>query len=142
MTTGHVISLLFGAMLGVTLWSIILVARSPSRARDAHALTGAGTRFYGGTGTIHNTRSVNVETQHGRVVAVWFRCSLLPFTQKDVDSARAKMMVLAYAQQLAPQLEGVIFRDPPAGDTAATAISAKHGAALGKNQTHPPPGVD
>lgn len=51
------------------------------------------TRFYGGTGTIHHTGHVDVETYHGKVVAVWFRCSMLQFKQTEVGTARAEEML-------------------------------------------------
>lgn len=38
--------------------------------------------FYGGNGTIHSTGTVDVQlNKNGDVVAVWFRCRMLPFTQ-------------------------------------------------------------
>lgn len=54
--------------------------------------------FYGGGGTIHHSGEVNVETdpKTGAVVAVWFRCMMLPFTQTLVDPERAKSMGDAY----------------------------------------------
>ena len=48
--------------------------------------------FYGGSGTIHGTTKVNVETCNGKVVSVWFRCCALPFDQTDVDRLRADEM--------------------------------------------------
>lgn len=49
-------------------------------------------RYYGGDGTIHATRHLDVEVCDGRVVAVWFRCQMLPFRQRDVESQRAAEM--------------------------------------------------
>lgn len=38
--------------------------------------------FYGGDKTLHNTGTVDVQlNKDGDVVAVWFRCRMLPFTQ-------------------------------------------------------------
>jgi hypothetical protein len=38
--------------------------------------------FYGGNKTIHGTGTVDVQlNEDGDVVAVWFRCRMLPFTQ-------------------------------------------------------------
>lgn len=54
-------------------------------------LAGPG-RYYGDGGTIHNSTELDVETYKGNVVAVWFRCQMLPFRQIDVDSARAEEM--------------------------------------------------
>lgn len=36
-------------------------------------------RFYGDGGTIHGTGHLDVEVKDGQVVAVWFRCQMLPF---------------------------------------------------------------
>ena len=42
--------------------------------------------FYGGNGTIHQTGTIDVQMdKHGHVVAVWFRCRMLPFTQSIRD---------------------------------------------------------
>jgi hypothetical protein len=49
-------------------------------------------RYYGGEGTIHHTGYLDVETFHGTVVAVWFRCQPLPFEQSEVDGERATEM--------------------------------------------------
>lgn len=61
--------------------------------------------FYGGDGTIHSTTYVDVETHKGKVVAVWFRCSQLPFLQTEVDADRAAEM---YHQHLLP-IDGIVF---------------------------------
>ncbi len=38
--------------------------------------------FYGGDKTWHSTGTVDVQlNENGDVVAVWFRCRMLPFTQ-------------------------------------------------------------
>lgn len=38
--------------------------------------------FYGGNGTWHQTGAVDVQlNKDGEVVAVWFRCRMLPFTE-------------------------------------------------------------
>jgi len=40
--------------------------------------------FYGGDRTWHNTGTVDVQlNKDGDVVAVWFRCRMLPFTQSS-----------------------------------------------------------
>lgn len=45
---------------------------------------------YGHNKTIHQTRYVDVETDPaGNVVAVWFRCLMLPFKQSRVNITRA-----------------------------------------------------
>lgn len=84
---------------------------APQLIHDAFAIGGViqGSEFvveptkhqlseYGYDRTIHNTQHVDVETDwHGRVVSVWFRCAMLPFTQTSVDDARAKSMRSAIA---------------------------------------------
>lgn len=52
----------------------------------------APARFYGDGGTIHATEHLDVEVHAGKVVAVWFRCQVLPFEQHDVDLRRAVEM--------------------------------------------------
>ncbi len=53
--------------------------------------------IYGHDRTIHRTKYVDVEVdKDGRVVAVWFRCMVLPFEQSDVDYDRAAEMRQAY----------------------------------------------
>ena len=53
--------------------------------------------IYGHNKTIHSTKSINVELdKNGKVVAVWFRCITLPFTQHTVDDERAAMMQEMY----------------------------------------------
>lgn len=47
------------------------------------------TRLYGGDRTIHDTEHLHVEVHKGEVVAVWFRCQMLPFEQVGVDKHRA-----------------------------------------------------
>lgn len=55
-------------------------------------------RYYGDGGTIHGSTELDVETDDiGNVVAVWFRCQMLPFEQRRVDSGRASEMRNAYA---------------------------------------------
>ena len=49
---------------------------------------------YGDDRTIHTSGDVNVEIgPTGKVVAVWFRCRMLPFTQTRVDGFRALEML-------------------------------------------------
>lgn len=67
-------------------------------------------RFYGDGGTIHGTGHLDVEVDDaGQVVAVWFRCLMLPFKQTDVEPARAREM-RSVAVHL-PQLTGVEVLD-------------------------------
>jgi hypothetical protein len=58
--------------------------------------------FYGGRGTIHDSGEVNVERDPttGFVVAVWFRCMTLPFTDTIADKARSEEMRRAYHRRL------------------------------------------
>lgn len=65
-------------------------------------------RFYGDGGTIHDTTFVDVETHQGEVVAVWFRCQMLPFKQTDVKINRAIEMRTSNVHS---QLHGVHITD-------------------------------
>jgi hypothetical protein len=62
--------------------------------------------FYGGDGTWHQTGHVDVQlNKDGDVVAVWFRCRMLPFTQSS-----------KYTEDSAPQqgpgsIKGIVFED-------------------------------
>jgi len=42
-------------------------------------------RYYGDGGTIHSTNHLDIEVRNGEVVAVWFRCQMLPFRQHEAD---------------------------------------------------------
>jgi hypothetical protein len=67
-------------------------------------------RRYGGSGTIHRTEEVNVELDSdGKVVAVWFRCAMLPFTQHVVSDERAAEM--REASKGSTGIVAVEFRD-------------------------------
>jgi hypothetical protein len=67
-------------------------------------LAGPEGRFYGDGGTIHHTGHLDVETRNGEVVAVWFRCQMLPFEQHEVDIRRvAEMLRVSHL----PNLTGV-----------------------------------
>lgn len=48
--------------------------------------------FYGGDKTIHRTGWLDIETRNGEVVAVWFRCAMLPFRQTEIGKERAGEM--------------------------------------------------
>lgn len=67
-------------------------------------------RHYGYDGTIHRTGEVNVELHDGKVVAVWFRCSMLPYTQHVVDDGRAQDMVAC--NRRLPKITAIDFVDP------------------------------
>lgn len=93
----------------------VLLARH--RVRLAWRALFPGRRLhYGDEGTIHRTGVVNVELdKHGRVVAVWFRCAMLPFTQTTVGWNRVKSMRQIYdAGTLMPITAVVLLRDRPA----------------------------
>ncbi len=49
--------------------------------------------IYGHDKTIHQSKHLDVETHNGKVVAVWFRCAVLPFEQIEVDESRAEIMI-------------------------------------------------
>lgn len=83
------------------------------------------TRFYGDGGTIHGTTHVDVETRDGHVIAVWFRCTALPFIETAVDSDRALEMKRMYTDHRMPEVHGLQLRDADSsavaeeGETAA-----------------------
>jgi hypothetical protein len=64
-------------------------------------------RFYGDGGTIHSSGYLDVETREGMVVAVWFRCQVLPFKQTAIDEHRATEMARMRRNSPAPVLTGV-----------------------------------
>lgn len=69
-------------------------------------------RYYGDGGTIHGSNTLDIETDlFGMVVAVWFRCQMLPFRQTTVDDLRAASMCLAYRDGDIPALTGVEVLD-------------------------------
>ncbi len=80
--------------------------RHARRPEDAKA-----TRFYGDGTTIHHTGHLDVETHEGKVVAVWFRCQVLPFKQVEVDAVRATMS--ASDPDHLPAIAGLELVDPP-----------------------------
>ena len=82
-------------------------------------------RFYGDGGTIHSSTWVDVEVdRQGRVVAVWFRCQQVPFTDTLVDDTRAAEMDEAFARRTA---DGVHM--PTGTHTHLTGITIEDGAA-------------
>lgn len=62
---------------------------------------------YGHDRTIHGTQHLDVETHDGEVVAVWFRCMMLPFEQRTVSLDRGEQMVDAYLGGRIPKLLAV-----------------------------------
>jgi hypothetical protein len=68
-----------------------------------------GAHYYGSDGTIHGTTQLDVETDAaGTVVAVWFRCRMLPFQQIWVGEERAGNM---RAAPISDRLAGFVLRD-------------------------------
>lgn len=68
-------------------------------------------RFYGGTGTVHRTGEVNVELFEGKVVAVWYRCAMLPFTQTEVEEHRELSLRMGWDESEIPKIEGIVFAE-------------------------------
>jgi hypothetical protein len=83
------------------------------RKQAAAKLTGS--RYYGGTGTIHSTTHVDIEVgPGGTVVSCWYRCQMLPFQVTSVSAARALEMRSAYASpDNAGKITGVEVQDLP-----------------------------
>lgn len=69
------------------------------------------TRFYGDGGTIHSSPEINVELHNGKVVAVWFRCQALPFTQSEAGPHRAADMEKMYQDYPMPEIRGLKLKD-------------------------------
>lgn len=63
--------------------------------------------IYGYDGTIHSTTHLHVETNKGKVVAVWFRCMPIPFEQCPVDPERAAEMERMYVETSVRKLVAV-----------------------------------
>ena len=62
--------------------------------------------FYGGDGTWHSTGTVDVQlNKDGDVVAVWFRCRMLPFTQSTKYTADS------VPQQGPGSIKGIVFEE-------------------------------
>lgn len=72
---------------------------------DGMRLPAAG-RFYGGQGTIHGNEKMDIETFEGKVVAVWFRCAMVPFTQVETNKSRASVM---RGSQVPDRMLGIVF---------------------------------
>jgi len=69
-------------------------------------------RSYGWSDTIHRGHEVNVETDDaGNVVAVWFRCQPLPFTQSNHGAARAADMRRMYEAGGLPKILAIDLED-------------------------------
>jgi hypothetical protein len=68
--------------------------------------------IYGFDRTIHRTGEVNVEIDDttGEVVSVWYRCSMLPFTQDRIDEGRSKEMQRSYEEFEPKQIDAIVFQ--------------------------------
>lgn len=70
------------------------------------------TRTYGHDKTIHPNTEVNVETDdNGNVVAVWFRCQPIAFTQSNRGEQRAQEMRSMYASGEVPGIVAIEVAD-------------------------------
>lgn len=87
-----------------------LAQRRERRAWAARQKAARPGRYYGDGGTIHAATRLDVETYNGAVVAVWFRCQQLPFSQTEATAQRATQM---QAMSGLPLLTGVEVLDPP-----------------------------
>jgi len=63
--------------------------------------------YYGGEGTWHRNEMLDVETHDGVIVAVWYRCMMLPFRRIEVDAERANEMLKSPASK---RLTGIEVR--------------------------------
>lgn len=81
----------------------LFVKPSPDLNKNEHQRE---TFIYGRNKTIHNGGEVNVEIHNGKVVAVWFRCVHLPFTESEAGEARAADMRRLY-EKPAPKVVSV-----------------------------------
>ena len=62
--------------------------------------------FYGGDGTIHQTGHVDVQlNKDGEVVAVWFRCRMLPFEESREYTRDSE------PKQGPGSIKGIVFED-------------------------------
>lgn len=71
-------------------------------------------RFYGDGTTIHSIGHLDIEVHGGKVVAVWYRCQMLPFTQHEIASDRVAT-VYATDYRNYPAIRGVVLDEEPDG---------------------------
>ncbi len=96
--------------MGITGWLRLVEHRLALAWR---ALFPGRIRHYGDGGTIQRTGEVNVEVDpEGKVVSVWFRCALLPFTENVVGVDRAKEMRSAYKHEVHRKITAIDFLEP------------------------------
>ncbi len=68
---------------------------------------------YGDDRTYHPSGEVNVEIgPGGHVVAVWFRCRMLPWTESRVDACRRADLRQADRDDL-PPIKAIVFEEKP-----------------------------
>lgn len=68
--------------------------------------------LYGHDTTIHKTSDLDVEVdKDGKVVAVWFRCMSLPFTQSKASQNRAADMTRMYGERAMPSILAIEVED-------------------------------
>lgn len=87
------------------------------------------TTVYGHDRTIHQTNHVDVEIgPDGVVVAVWFRCQMLPFTSSAVAADRASEMLSAYVNSPPAPLVAVEFEyvKPPVPPGQVSDVHTTH----------------
>ena len=69
-------------------------------------------RIYGRDGTIHGTHYLDVETVGSEVIAVWFRCQLLPFKQVPKGADRKEAIFGSLVRPL-PLIHSLELEDQP-----------------------------
>ena len=70
-------------------------------------------RKYGWDMTIHGSSELDIETDdRGLVVAVWFRCQALPFSQVAADEERANEMHAMYMSMSLLKIVGLELEEP------------------------------
>ncbi len=76
---------------------------------------------YGDDKTIHQSGYVDVELgPNGKVVAVWFRCAVVPFKETRVGRERADEMVHMYKEENVSRVEAIDFADEPSEEDSDT----------------------
>lgn len=83
------------------------IRRAHKLLLEAESKDDAGAYIYGEDRTIHRTTWLDVETFHGTVVAVWYRCMMLPFNQTEVEGPRATEMEFA-TDRLSADIHGIL----------------------------------
>lgn len=82
----------------------------PDKKHDGPCALPTAPSVYGYDKTIHRTTQLDVELdEHGDVVAVWFRCQMLPFRQSRATEARARQ--LRHHHDDLPELVAVELQD-------------------------------